>query len=75
MQRTCRIRCSDYEPISLAWPQSTWAIPASGGDCAKLLTTMRGIDVWIDPKGYQSAVAEREHAFEAELSREQSAPL
>jgi len=32
-------------------------------------------DVWIDPRGYESAVAEREHAFEAELSREQSAPL
>jgi metallo-beta-lactamase class B len=32
-------------------------------------------DVWIDPRGYKSAVAEREHAFEAELSREQSTPL
>jgi len=27
--------------------------------------------VWIDPKGYQAAVAEREQAFEAELARQQ----
>jgi metallo-beta-lactamase class B len=31
-------------------------------------------DVWIDPPGYQAAVAEREHAFQTEMSREQSTP-
>jgi metallo-beta-lactamase class B len=31
-------------------------------------------DVWVDPQGYQAAVAEREHAFETELSKQQSAP-
>lgn len=29
-----------------------------------------GESVWVDPKGYQDAVAEREHAFEAELRRQ-----
>jgi hypothetical protein len=28
-------------------------------------------DVWIDPKGYQAAVAEREQAFEKELKRQE----
>jgi len=28
-------------------------------------------NVWIDPKGYQAAVAEREQAFETELKRQQ----
>jgi len=27
--------------------------------------------VWIDPQGYQAAVAEREQAFEAELKRQE----
>jgi len=27
--------------------------------------------VWIDPQGYQAAVAEREHAFETELKRQE----
>jgi metallo-beta-lactamase class B len=31
-------------------------------------------DVWIDPQGYQDAVAERQRAYEMELSRQQSAP-
>jgi metallo-beta-lactamase class B len=31
-------------------------------------------DVWIDPQGYQSAVAEKAQAFEVELSKQQSAP-
>ena len=31
-------------------------------------------DVWIDRQGYQDAVAEREHAFEVELGKQQSAP-
>jgi metallo-beta-lactamase class B len=31
-------------------------------------------DVWIDPQGYQDAVAEREQAFETELSKQQSGP-
>jgi metallo-beta-lactamase class B len=31
-------------------------------------------DVWVDRQGYQAAVAEREHAFETELSKQQSAP-
>ena len=30
-----------------------------------------GESVWIDPKGYQAAVAERERAFEAELKRQE----
>jgi metallo-beta-lactamase class B len=29
--------------------------------------------VWIDPEGYRKAVAERKHAFEAELKRQQDA--
>lgn len=29
-------------------------------------------NVWIDPSGYQAAVAEREQAFEAELQRQES---
>ena len=32
-----------------------------------------GIDVWIDPKGYQAAIAEREKAFQEELKKQQSA--
>jgi metallo-beta-lactamase class B len=28
-------------------------------------------NVWVDPKGYQAAVAEREQAFESELKRQQ----
>jgi metallo-beta-lactamase class B len=28
--------------------------------------------VWIDPEGYQAAVAERKQAFEAELKRQES---
>jgi metallo-beta-lactamase class B len=31
-------------------------------------------NVWIDPQGYQAAVAEHEHAFETELSKQQSMP-
>lgn len=30
-------------------------------------------NVWIDPQGYQAAVAEREQAFETELARQQQA--
>jgi metallo-beta-lactamase class B len=33
-----------------------------------------GENVWIDPSGYQAAVAEREQAFEAELKRQESDP-
>jgi metallo-beta-lactamase class B len=29
-------------------------------------------NVWIDPKGYQAAVAEREQAFETELHRQEN---
>lgn len=29
-----------------------------------------GENVWIDPSGYQAAVAEREQAFETELKRQ-----
>jgi hypothetical protein len=29
-------------------------------------------NVWIDPKGYQAAVAEREQAFENELKRQEN---
>jgi len=29
-------------------------------------------NVWIDPKGYQAAVAERQQAFENELKRQQN---
>jgi metallo-beta-lactamase class B len=29
-------------------------------------------NVWIDPKGYQAAVAEREQAFQAELKRQEN---
>jgi metallo-beta-lactamase class B len=32
-----------------------------------------GASVWIDPDGYKAAVAERQHAFEAELKRQQEA--
>ncbi len=32
-----------------------------------------GSSVWIDPQGYQKAVADRQHDFEAELKRQQSA--
>jgi hypothetical protein len=28
-------------------------------------------NVWVDPQGYQAAVAEREQAFETELKRQQ----
>jgi hypothetical protein len=28
-------------------------------------------NVWVDPKGYQSAVTERERAFEEELKRQE----
>src|SRR3984957_6955329 len=31
-------------------------------------------NVWIDPQGYQAAVAEREQAFEQELKRQESEP-
>jgi hypothetical protein len=31
-----------------------------------------GENVWIDPKGYQAAVAEREQAFDKELKRQQN---
>ena len=31
-----------------------------------------GESVWIDPQGYQSAVAERETAFEAELHKQEN---
>ncbi len=27
--------------------------------------------VWIDPQGYKAAVAEREHAFETELAKQE----
>jgi metallo-beta-lactamase class B len=37
-------------------------VKAGGGDSA-----------WIDPEGYRAAVAERKHAFESELKRQQSA--
>ena len=30
-----------------------------------------GESVWIDPQGYQAAVAERKQAFETELKRQQ----
>lgn len=33
-----------------------------------------GQSVWIDPEGYQKAVAARQQDFEAELKRQQSAP-
>jgi metallo-beta-lactamase class B len=33
-----------------------------------------GASVWIDPDGYQRAVAERKQAFEKELKRQQEAP-
>jgi hypothetical protein len=29
------------------------------------------VDVWIDPRGYQAAVAERQQAFEQELNRQE----
>jgi hypothetical protein len=32
-----------------------------------------GRSVWIDPQGYQKAVADREKDFEAELKKQQSA--
>jgi len=32
-----------------------------------------GESVWIDPDGYKAAVAERQHAFEIELKRQQDA--
>jgi metallo-beta-lactamase class B len=32
-----------------------------------------GQSVWIDPDGYKAAVAERQHAFETELKRQQDA--
>jgi hypothetical protein len=32
-----------------------------------------GTDVWIDPEGYQKAVAEREQAFRDELKKQQGA--
>jgi hypothetical protein len=31
----------------------------------------QAVNVWVDPLGYQTAVAEREQAFEAELARQQ----
>jgi metallo-beta-lactamase class B len=33
-----------------------------------------GQSVWIDPEGYQKAVAGKQHEFEAELKRQQSTP-
>lgn len=33
-----------------------------------------GENVWIDPSGYQAALAEREQAFEAELERQKKIP-
>jgi metallo-beta-lactamase class B len=33
-----------------------------------------GENVWIDPSGYQAAVAERQQAFETELERQESDP-
>jgi len=43
---------------------------------AKLARVKAGADrsVWIDPQGYQRAVAAKQHDFEAELHRQQSAP-
>ena len=43
---------------------------------AKLDRTKAGAgeSVWIDPDGYRAAVAERQHAFETELKRQQDAP-
>ena len=45
---------------------------------ASLLPSTREIEqagttenVWVDPQGYQAAVAEREAAFEAELMRQE----
>jgi metallo-beta-lactamase class B len=35
--------------------------------------TGAGDSVWIDPEGYRAAVAEREHAFQTELKRQQDA--
>jgi metallo-beta-lactamase class B len=29
-------------------------------------------DVWVDPDGYRAAIAEREHAFETELQRQEA---
>jgi metallo-beta-lactamase class B len=42
---------------------------------AKLDRIKSGADnsVWIDPAGYHAAVAERQHAFETELKRQQNA--
>jgi hypothetical protein len=41
---------------------------------AKLERAKTQPDVWIDPPGYQAAVAERQAAFEAELKRELNPP-
>jgi metallo-beta-lactamase class B len=43
------------------------------GMLAKLdrLKSGAGDNVWIDPEGYQAAVAEREQAFETELKRQE----
>jgi metallo-beta-lactamase class B len=41
----------------------------------KLAAATKGSDgesVWVDPRGYQSAVAEREKAFEAELHKQEN---
>jgi metallo-beta-lactamase class B len=32
-----------------------------------------GTDVWVDPQGYQAAVAEKEQAFRDELKKQQEA--
>jgi metallo-beta-lactamase class B len=32
-----------------------------------------GTDVWIDPHGYQAAIADREKAFQEELKKQQDA--
>jgi metallo-beta-lactamase class B len=40
------------------------------GKLAKAAPGQAGESVWIDPQGYQTAVAEREQAFETELRRQ-----
>ncbi len=43
-------------------------------DRAKAITKTGGAgeSVWIDPEGYRAAVAERQHAFETELKRQEA---
>jgi metallo-beta-lactamase class B len=41
------------------------------GKLSKAAPGPAGESIWVDPKGYQAAVAEREQAFEAELRKQQ----